>query len=185
MANPVLFQWGPIQFQVFPLSMQDYAHHTAADWAKKEIAGAALYREWVGEGEEQITVKGKVFPHYFARAMRDSVDPNTGRRRDINQPILGPGASLDPETNLLREHTGGMPSSGGLMHLDMLDNNAMTPLFAATVQATEEAIINALVAAEPMTGINNHQIPALPHDQLQQVLRKYGRWVEPGPSNER
>jgi phage protein U len=113
MANPVLFQWGPIQFQVFPLSMQDYAHHTAADWAKKEIAGAALYREWVGEGEEQITVKGKVFPHFFARQMRN---------RNMRQPIIGPGASLDPDTGLLHEHTGGMPSSGGLAHLDMLDN---------------------------------------------------------------
>jgi uncharacterized protein len=123
MANPVLFQWGPIQFQVFPLSVNDYAHHTASEWAKKEIAGAALYREWVGEGEEMITVKGRVFPHWFARQMRRSVDPNTGRRRDIRQPVYdSSGASIDPETAMLREQTGGFPSAGGLMHLDVLDN---------------------------------------------------------------
>jgi len=122
MANPVLFQWGPVQFQVFPLSVNDYAHHTASDWAKKEIAGAALYREWVGEGEEQITVKGRVFPHYFARMMRRSVDPSTNKRRNINQPVMGPGAEMDPESMMLREHRGGFPSSGGLMHLDVLDN---------------------------------------------------------------
>jgi hypothetical protein len=66
----------------------------------------------------------------------------------------------------------------------MLNNSLSTPLFEATVQATEEAIINALVAAEPMTGTDNRYMPALPHDQLQQVLRKYGRLVEPARSGE-
>ena len=113
MANFVLFQWGPIQFQVFPMGLDDYAHHTAADWAKKEIAGAAMYREWVGEGEEQITVKGKVFPHFFARKMR---------KRNINQPVYRNETSVNPETGLLNEHAGGFPSAGGLMHLDTLDN---------------------------------------------------------------
>jgi phage protein U len=36
---------------------------TATDWARKEIAGAAIYREWVGEGDEEITLRGRVFPH--------------------------------------------------------------------------------------------------------------------------
>lgn len=112
MANPVIFQWGPVQFQVFPLGMNDYAHQTSADWAKKEIAGAAMYREWVGEGEEVITVKGKVFPHFFARKMRE---------RGIRQAVLGPGAQIGG-SSLLREHTGNMVSAGGLFHLDVLDN---------------------------------------------------------------
>jgi len=43
------------------------------------------------------------------------------------------------------------------------------------VQATEEAIVNALVAAEDMTGVKGHKITALPHDGLQQVLKKYNR----------
>ncbi|MBS1812208.1 MAG: P1 family peptidase [Acidobacteria bacterium] len=62
----------------------------------------------------------------------------------------------------------------------MLPNEQMNPLFTATVQATEEAIINALVAAETMTGIDDHKVIALPHDRLQQVLKKYNRLVTSG-----
>ena len=57
----------------------------------------------------------------------------------------------------------------------MLPNQKLNPLFLATAQATEEAVINALVAAETMTGINNHTVIALPHDQLREVLKKYNR----------
>jgi D-aminopeptidase len=48
-------------------------------------------------------------------------------------------------------------------------------LYAATVQATEEAIINALVAAKTMTGLNGSRVHALPHDVLSEVLRRHGR----------
>jgi L-aminopeptidase/D-esterase-like protein len=54
----------------------------------------------------------------------------------------------------------------------------MNSLFDATVQATEEAIINALVAAETMTGIDNHKVIALPHDRLRDVMKKYNRLAE-------
>ncbi len=57
----------------------------------------------------------------------------------------------------------------------MLDNNAMTPRFDATIQATEEAVINALVAAETMVGRDGNRVIALPHGRLQEVLRKYNR----------
>ena len=60
----------------------------------------------------------------------------------------------------------------------MLPNDKMDELFAATVQATEESIINAMIAAETMTGIENHKVIALPHDRLQAVLRKYNRLNE-------
>ena len=49
------------------------------------------------------------------------------------------------------------------------------PVYEATVQATEEAIINALLAATTMTGANYLRVPALPHDRLRSVLEKYGR----------
>ena len=52
------------------------------------------------------------------------------------------------------------------------------PLFAATVQATEEAIINALVAGETMIGADGLQIHGLPHDRVQQILREHGRLIE-------
>lgn len=63
----------------------------------------------------------------------------------------------------------------GLAQLTALDNDSMTPLFNATIQATEEAVINALTAAETMEGRDHHRATALPHDQLQDVLRKYNR----------
>ena len=57
----------------------------------------------------------------------------------------------------------------------VLANGRLNPLFTATVEATEEAIINALVAAETMTGANDVTVHALPHDRLREALRKYNR----------
>ena len=65
----------------------------------------------------------------------------------------------------------------GLPQLTMLPNGRISPLFEATVEATEEAIINALVAAETMTGVDDHKVIALPHDRLQQILRRYNRLI--------
>ena len=61
------------------------------------------------------------------------------------------------------------------MNVSMLPNDSLDPVFEATVQATEEAIINAMVGAETMTGANGSHVVALPHDQLQDVLKKYNR----------
>ena len=57
----------------------------------------------------------------------------------------------------------------------MITNNYIDPIFEATVQATEEAVINAMVAAEPMTMLDGKKLIALPHDQLRAILRKYNR----------
>jgi len=62
--------------------------------------------------------------------------------------------------------------------LTMVPNEKMTPLFEATVQATEEAVVNAMVAAETMTGIDNHTVIGLPHEKLRAVLKKYNRLAE-------
>jgi L-aminopeptidase/D-esterase-like protein len=64
----------------------------------------------------------------------------------------------------------------------MLPNERISPLFEATIQATEEAIVNAMVAAQTMTGVNGFRVYALPHERLRAVLRKYNRLVEPAPS---
>jgi L-aminopeptidase/D-esterase-like protein len=69
-------------------------------------------------------------------------------------------------------------SQKGLRHITMLPNGDLDPLFLATVQATEEAVVNAMVAAETMTGVNNRTVPALPHDKLREVLRKYNRLLK-------
>jgi L-aminopeptidase/D-esterase-like protein len=57
--------------------------------------------------------------------------------------------------------------------VEMLANARMNALFEATVQATEEAILNALLAAETMTGADGHRVFALPQDRLLAALRKY------------
>jgi len=62
-----------------------------------------------------------------------------------------------------------------VVDLKMVPNDMLDGLFAATVQATEEAIVNAMVAARDMTGIDGHRVRALPHEELRKVLAKYKR----------
>jgi L-aminopeptidase/D-esterase-like protein len=69
----------------------------------------------------------------------------------------------------------GAGAEKGLRQLTMMPNGDLDPIFLATVQATEEAVINAMIAAETMTGIDNHTVIALPHDRLREVLKKYNR----------
>jgi D-aminopeptidase len=59
--------------------------------------------------------------------------------------------------------------------VETVSNTRISPLFSATVEATEEAIVNAMVGAATMAGEDGHTVIALPHDELQRVLRKYGR----------
>jgi D-aminopeptidase len=72
----------------------------------------------------------------------------------------------------------GAAAADKVVDLKMLPNDKIEPVFAATVQATEEAIINAMIAAETMTGIENHRVRAVPHDQLRVVLKKYNRLTQ-------
>ena len=57
----------------------------------------------------------------------------------------------------------------------MHPNEWMNPLFQATIWAVEEAIINAMLGAESMTGVDYLHVPAIPHDRLLEVMRKYNR----------
>lgn len=69
----------------------------------------------------------------------------------------------------------GAAVSKGVRQLAMLPNQRLNPIFLATVQATEEAIVNAMVAAKTMKGINDFEVIGLPHEKLREVLRKYNR----------
>src|SRR6267154_2076966 len=71
--------------------------------------------------------------------------------------------------------------SDGRQHWSTLKNDDLDPLLAATVEATEEAIINSLVAAKTMHGVNDNTFFALPHDRLREVLGKYNRLVGKEP----
>ena len=69
----------------------------------------------------------------------------------------------------------GAAAETGATPITWLPNGDLTPLFDATVEATEEAIVNALVAAQTMTGVNGNTAYGLPIDQMQALLKKYGR----------
>jgi L-aminopeptidase/D-esterase-like protein len=66
-------------------------------------------------------------------------------------------------------------SPGAKTGVEMLGNDQLDPVFAAVVQATEESVVNALVAGRDMTGHQGRRVIALPHDRLQAVLKKFGR----------
>jgi D-aminopeptidase len=63
----------------------------------------------------------------------------------------------------------------GLLTAEFVGNDKLDELFEATAQATEEAIVNAMVAARDMVGNEGHSAKALPHDALQALLKRYGR----------
>jgi D-aminopeptidase len=68
----------------------------------------------------------------------------------------------------------GTADSQGVAGVSMLSEERIDPVYEATVQATEEAIINALLAARTMTGANHLRVPALPHDRLVEIFTKHG-----------
>jgi len=72
----------------------------------------------------------------------------------------------------------GPSDAGRVLPVRMLVNDDITPIFSATVEAVEEAIINAMVAAETMVGVNGRKVIALPHDELRTVLKKYNRLAD-------
>jgi D-aminopeptidase len=59
--------------------------------------------------------------------------------------------------------------------LKMLPNESIDPVFIATIEATEESIVNAMLAAETMTGADRVRVHALPHQRLVEILKRYNR----------
>jgi D-aminopeptidase len=146
------------------------------------IAGAPVGREisdlqpLVGEepaggGSSIIVVVGTdapLLPHQLKRLAR-RVPIGIGR-------VGGYGANSSGDIFIAYSNANPEAAQGtGIRQLNMLSNDLMTPLFEATAQATEEAIINALVAAKTMVGADGNTAYALPHDRLQDILRKYSR----------
>ena len=82
-------------------------------------------------------------------------------------------STANPDTDGGNSATSTAPAT-----ITRLRAEALNPLFLATVETTEEAIINAMVAAETMTGADYWRYHAIPHEQLQAVLRRHGQLVE-------
>jgi phage protein U len=103
----ILYQWGPLQFMVQPLNIHETDHNTATSWAKKEVVGAAIYREWTGEGDETIHVRGHLYPYRIGGMTEIEVLEALRRDGSANSLIRGDGQILGwfvCET-LSREHT--------------------------------------------------------------------------------
>jgi D-aminopeptidase len=89
------------------------------------------------------------------------------------------GVSTDSSGDLFIAFTTAAPTQeGSHQRWSTVKNPDLSPLLGAVVQATEEAIVNALVAAKTMHGINDNVMYALPHDRLREVLKKYNRLAE-------
>lgn len=65
--------------------------------------------------------------------------------------------------------------SGSIVPVRMILNDRIDPIFVATIEATEEAIVNAMLAAQTMTGADGLRLHGLPADRVMQAMRKYGR----------
>lgn len=135
--------------------------------------GSAAPAPWSGRGSIIIVVAtdAPLLPHQLERLVKRAA-LGIGREGSIASHYSGdifvafstanPGAAADD----------------GSVSLTMLPNERLDPLFRATVQATEEAVTNAMVAAETMTGAGDVRVHALPADRLRRILEEYGRLEE-------
>ncbi|MGH9321396.1 MAG: P1 family peptidase [Vicinamibacteria bacterium] len=69
----------------------------------------------------------------------------------------------------------GAASAESASAVTLLPNDKLNPIFRATVESVEEAIVNALVAGKTMTGVDGHRVEGLPHRELRRILQKYNR----------
>ncbi len=72
----------------------------------------------------------------------------------------------------------GASDVNGAENICMISNEQIDPLLNATVQSTEEAIINALTAGKTMVGINDNKVYGMPHERVREILKKYNRLIE-------
>ena len=144
------------------------------------IAGVPVGREIAGSGTREdedgsiiivVATDAPLLPQQLKRLARRA---SLGLARDGSIAANGSGdifiafSTANP----------GAAKPTGIATLSDLPNDRMSPLFAATVQSVEEAIVNAMIAAETMKGINGRVVRALPHDELRRILKKYGRLNE-------
>jgi D-aminopeptidase len=118
-----------------------------------------------------VATDAPLLPHQLRRLAR-RVDLAIGR--------LG-GVAMNESGDLFLAFStanAAVSATAGTVPLDMLANEEIDPLFSATIQAAEEAIVNALVAGRSMTGIDGHTVMGLPHDRLRALLRRHGRLLE-------
>ncbi len=169
------------QFKVagIPWALADDPRHPAACYEIEPSAGAERFpRCDSGRDGEDPAERGSIIivvgtnapllPHQLKRVVRRAA-LGIGRLGGI-----GGNSSGDIFLAFSTANQGANPDTGAVQ-VTMLANDAINPLFDATIQATEEAILNAMVAARDMVGADGLRMPALPHDKVRALLEKHGR----------
>ena len=141
----------------------------------KEITDLLPKRGKISDGQGSIIVvvatDAPLLPHQLKRLTRRvslAIGIMGGRGEDSSGDIFIAFSTANPEAS----------KQSGIAQLVMLPNERINPLFRITVDATEEAIVNAMVAAETMKGIDDNTVHAIPHQRLRDVLKKYNRLVK-------
>jgi len=135
----------------------------------KEIPGSVYKREEAGSIIIVIATDAPLLPHQLKRLARRA---SLGLARTGS--ISGNGSGdLFIAFSTANPHAA--DSSPPTRTIETMPNDLMDPLFSATVEAAEEAIINALVDNHDMTGRDDHKVAALPHDRLRAIFQKYYR----------
>jgi len=115
-----------------------------------------------------VATDAPVLPHQLERIVKRvslGIGVMGGRGGNSSGDIFIAFSTANPEVS----------KNEGIAHLEMLPNDRITPLFEAAAAATEEAIVNALIAGETMEGVNGNKVYAIPHDRLISVMKKYNR----------
>lgn len=138
------------------------------DTLRSEVKGLASYEEGAGSIIVVVATDAPLLPHQLKRiAARVAIGVGKvgGRGENTSGDIFI--AFSTANSNAFTRNQ--------VAQIEVLPNDLINPLFEATVQATEEAIINAMVAAKTMEGVNGNKSYALPHKATVRVLRKYNR----------
>jgi D-aminopeptidase len=141
----------------------------------QEIADLMPERGRPDDGQGSIIVvvatDAPLLPHQLKRLVKRvalGIGLMGGRAENGSGDIFIAFSTANPEAG----------KTAGTAQLIMLPNERINPLFHATVNATEEAIVNAMIAAETMKGINDNTVYAIPHDRLREILKKYNRLLK-------
>jgi D-aminopeptidase len=134
----------------------------------KEIPGFVYNQQETGSIIIMVATDAPLLPHQLKRLARRA---SLGLARTGSVSGNGSG-DLFLAFSTANPHAA--DSSPPTRTIETIPNDLMDPLFTATVEATEEAIINALVDNHDMTGRDGHKVPALPHDRLREILKHAG-----------
>jgi D-aminopeptidase len=134
----------------------------------RELSEGAIRKKEAGSIIIVVATDAPLLPHQLKRIARRAA---LGLARTGSSSGNGSGDLFIAFSTTRAERASNQQNA----RVEMLSNDDISIHFEAAVQATEEAIINTLIAAETMTGFGGHRVTALPHGRLQEVLKKYSR----------